>query len=115
MRKAKSILALCLGLLALDTRTGAAADFCVSFPLGVGPEEVCATGVFPDGPIHVGPGDAVARPLVEYVNGTNRPMTFTIEVIASAAAGSSHSVTLAPGESASFTHVQLLETDDLAP
>jgi hypothetical protein len=92
-----------------------AADFCVLFPLGIGPEEVCASGVFPSDPIHVGPGDAVVLPLVEYVNDTDRDMTFTIEAVGSVISSAPHSVTLAPGEAASFTHVVLLTTDALAP
>jgi hypothetical protein len=109
-----------VALLALP-KPAAASEQCFSFPLVVGPEEVCASGVFPSGPFHVGPGDAVSLPVVEYVNRTDRDMKFTLEAQGSITGSESlvstipHFVTLGPGDSETFEHVVILETKRLAP
>lgn len=90
-------------------------DFCFPFPQSAGPEEVCVTGVFASDPTNVGPGDAVTLPLVEYLNNTNRDMTFTVEANGTFITSVPQSVTLAPGQSAIFTNVPLLRTKDDAP
>jgi uncharacterized repeat protein (TIGR01451 family) len=94
-----------------------AQEQCLIFPVNEGPEEVCVTFTFPDEPISVGPADGFALPSVEFVNNTNREMTFSI-----GGAGPATSpitfvipidefVTLAPGASATLERVVVFKTD----
>jgi hypothetical protein len=120
--KKRGLLALVSGLvlLAIAQRV-AASDRCFLLPLDIGPEQVCGSGAFPSGPFHVGPGDAVSLPAVEYTNNTERVMEFTVEARGSITGSASlistipHFATLAPGESATFEHVVILKTKDLVP
>lgn len=59
--------------------TQSAQTQCIQFPVGVGPEEACAFGVFPDSPILVRLGDSIPLPELRFVNETDRDMDFTIE------------------------------------
>jgi hypothetical protein len=108
VRALAAILCLWLPLVA-----GSAGAQC--FQLGGGSEEVCVSGVSPGNHIQVGPGDQV-RLLVEFVNHTNREMTFTIEVVGGSVFTSGNFfATLAPGQASQIGNILLLETDDRAP
>lgn len=96
--------------------TTAAQTSCYLFPVGVGPEQVCAFGVFPDNPIIVEMGQVIPLPNIRYTNDTDRDMTFTIEWtgVSDPSWGPRiiHRVTLEPHTEATYTDIQL-QTHDL--
>lgn len=84
---------------------------CMLFPVGAGPEQFCAFGVFPENPIAGELGRTVPLPEVRLVNDTDREMRFTLEWTGENPAGWGpvliHEATLDPRTEATFTDLAL--------
>ncbi len=107
--------------LTVATSTVAKAQ-CILFPAGVGPEEVCVSGVFPldvlgfpADVISVPPGTSVTVPLVEILNNTDRVMKFTIEAAGATVTSDALVVNLEPDGTTTFIDVILFTVIDSTP
>jgi uncharacterized repeat protein (TIGR01451 family) len=91
------------------------AERCFTFPVGVGPEEVCASGTFQTGPIFAPPGLVTVKTFpFEFANRTERDMHFTVEATGDALEPDVQllaAFTLAPGGTRSVSVNLVIQPD----